>query len=108
MELHVRDLSPHSSLTVLLVEGDRAGVFSEEGTRFHTEEGRLQASGPPGDVTLEIPSGAGPITVFVNGEVYLRKTDRGMEILGPVQARTPTEIRFGPSGIPLNSPDSIG
>jgi hypothetical protein len=108
LELHVRDLSPLASLTILLVEGTRAGVFSEEGTRFRTEDGRLEALGPPGDVTLEIPSGAGPITVVVNGEVYLRRTAGGLQILGPVQTRTPAEIRFGPSGSRPNPPDSGG
>ena len=108
LELQVRDLSPLASLTVHFVEGNRAGIFSEEGTRFRTEGGRLEASDPPGDVTLEIPSGASPITVVVNGEVYLRKTAGGLQILGPVQTRTPTEIRFGPSGSRPDTPDSGG
>lgn len=108
IELQVRDLSESASLRILLVEGSEAAIFAGEGTQFRTEEGRLVASGPPGDVTMEIPAGALRVTVIVNGETYLRKTEGGMEVLRPVRARTPTEIHFGPAGPGTNAPPSGG
>ena len=108
IELHVSELAPTASLTIVLVEGNRAGIFTEEGTRFRSESGRLEALGPPGDVTVEIPSEARQVLVVVNGNIYLRKTGQGLELLGPVRTRTPTEIRFGPSGPSSNGPPSGG
>ena len=108
LELHVRELAGTASLRILLVEGSQAGIFGGEGTRFRTEAGRVIATGPPGDVTMEIPMEASPVLVVVNGEVYLRKTEEGLELLGPVLARTPTEIRFGPSGAGTNGPAAGG
>ena len=108
IELHVRDLPSEASVTILLVPGDQAGIFAEEGTRFRSERGRLEAVAPPGDVTVEVPSGASQVLVIVNGDIFLRKTDQGMELFGPVRTRTPTEIRFGPSSAPSNGPPSTG
>jgi len=96
LELHLRGLGAGASLRILFVEGSQAGIFAGEGTRFRSEAGRLVASSPPGDVTMEIPLQAPRVSVVVNGETYLRKTEGGLELLGPVRARTPTEIRFGP------------
>jgi len=98
LALKVEGLEGTATLRVLLVEGDQAGIFAGEGTRFRTVSGELLASGPPGEVFVEIPLSATGVTVSVNGELYLAKTEGGLEILGPVRTRTPTEIRFGPSG----------
>jgi len=57
---------------------------------------------------VEIPRGATAVTVTVNGEVYLEKTKEGLELLGPVRTRSPTEIRFGPSGGDPNAPPPSG
>jgi hypothetical protein len=108
IELTVLGLPEGSSVRVVLVEGDRAGIFAGEGTRFRSEARRLVASEPPGDITMEIPRGATLVSVVVNGELYLRKTGEGLELLGPVRNRTPTEIRFGPSDRGANPPSSDG
>lgn len=108
LELVLRDLGAGASLRILLVDGGQAGIFAGEGTRFRSETGRLVASGPPGDVTMEIPLRQPRVLVTVNGQPYLRKTDRGLEILGPVSSRTPTEIRFQPSESGTNGPSSSG
>ncbi|MGW8266741.1 MAG: hypothetical protein ACWGSQ_10255 [Longimicrobiales bacterium] len=97
LELDLRNLGPDASLRILFVEGTQAGIFAGEGTQFRSETGRLVASNPPGDVTVEVPLRAPRVLVTVNGETYLRKTERGLELLGPVRSRTPTEVRFGPS-----------
>jgi len=108
VELHVSGFSAEASLRVVLVDGDRAGIFAGEGTRFRSETRRLEASDPPGDVTVEIPRSAAAVTLTVNGEVYLEKTEEGLELLGPVRARSSTEIRFGPSGGDPNAPPPTG
>jgi len=108
LELDLRDLGAGASLRILFVDGSQAGIFAGEGTRFRSETGRLVASGPPGDVTMEIPLREARVLVTVNGEPYLRKTERGLEILGPVSSRTPTEIRFHPSGPGANGLPSGG
>ncbi len=108
LELRILGLREGASVRVLLVEGSRAGIFAEEGTRFRSEARGLEATQPPGDVTVEVPADAALVSVFVNGEVFLRKTAQGMELLGPVRDRTSTEIRFGPLGGGTNRPPSDG
>jgi len=108
LELHLADLGRGASLRILFVEGSQAGIFAGEGTRFRSEAGRLVASSPPGDVTMEIPLQAPRVSVVVNGETYLRKTEGGLELLGPVRTQTPSEIRFGPSEPGTNGPSSRG
>jgi len=108
LELRILGLPEGASVRVLLTEGTRAGIFAGEGTRFRSEPRRLEALEPPGDVTMEIPRDAALVSVEVNGEVFLRKTEEGLELLGPVHTRTPTEIRFGPSVGGQNPPPSNG
>jgi hypothetical protein len=108
LELHLRDLAATASLRILFVDGDQAGIFAGEGTRFRSEAGRLVASNLQGDVRMDVPRRAPRVLVVVNGETYLRKTEGGLEVLGPVRARTPTEIRFGPSSPEPNGTPSGG
>jgi hypothetical protein len=104
LELRVTGLRAGALLQVTLVAGDQAGIFAGEGTRFRTEPRRLEASGPPGDVTVEIPVGAASIVVQVDDRVYLRKTGGVLEVLGPVLSRTPDEIIFAPLEPTTNAP----
>jgi hypothetical protein len=108
LQLSILGLREGASVRVLLVEGNRAGIFADEGTRFRSEARGLEATQPPGDVTMEVPRDAPLVTIVVNGEVFLRKTAQGLEILGPVRNRTSTEIRFGPTGGDTNRPPSDG
>ncbi len=98
LALEIIGLPADASIRVLLVEGDQAGIFAGEGTRFRTNSGVLVASEPLGEVTVEIPLAATGVSLSVNGEPYLEKTEGGLEVFGPVRTRTPTEIRFGPAG----------
>lgn len=108
LELSILGLREGASVRVLLVEGNRAGIFAGEGTRFRSEARGLEAAQPPGDVTMEVPTDAPLVTIVVNGEIFLRKTSQGLELPGPVRDRTSTEIRFGPSGGSTNPPPSDG
>jgi len=96
VELRIEGLLEGAEIRVLLVEGDRVGIFAGEGTRFRTESGLLEARGAPGGVTVEIPQDAPLVEMSVNGVVFLRKRAGEMELPGPVTSRTSSEIRFGP------------
>lgn len=97
IRLHIEEMAPGAEIRVLLVDGDRAGVFAGEGTRFRTEEGVLEARGAPGPITVEIPRGAPSVEMRVNGVTYLWMRGETLDLSGPVVERSPNEIRFGPS-----------
>ncbi len=96
VELWILGLPAGADLRVVRVDGNMAGIFAGEGTRFRTEEGRLEAEAPPGAVRVEIPRSLENAVVGVNGTVLLRLAGGKMEIFGPVQRRTPMEILFRP------------
>lgn len=83
-----------AEVRVVFVEGEAAGVFAGEGTRFRTEDGTLEAANPPGAIRVELPRGSIPFTLSVNGRVFLMRTPAGLEIMGPVQSRRSDEILF--------------
>jgi hypothetical protein len=108
IDLEVSGLRPEASLTVLLVDGEEASIFAAEGTRFRSQAGKLNASDPPGDVTLELPTAATEVRLVVNGQIYLEKNGETLKILGPVETRNRTEIRFSPFGGGANAPTPHG
>lgn len=71
-----------TDLRVRFVDGDRAGVFAPEGSRFSTGEGRLEAAVAPGPVRVELPRGADRAEVVVNGTSYVRVGDGRIELRG--------------------------
>jgi len=96
--LLIRGLVEGAEVTVHFVDGDQAGIFAGQGTRFRTEDGTLEALDPPGAVRVEIPRGTQAATLYVDSQLFLRRTNLGLEVSGPVQSRTGDEIRFTPSG----------
>ncbi len=100
VEIWLHGLSSDADLRVLWTDGEEAWVFAGEGTRFTSTDGRLEALDPPGPVRVEIPRAAGRVVLGLDGNVLLRKSGDEVEILGPVQERSPAEIRFGPSRAP--------
>jgi len=98
VEIWIHDLPSEAELRVLWVDGDEAWIYAGEGTRFSREAGRLEAFGPPGAVRVEIPRNLRHVLVGLDGNVLLRKSGDEVEILGPVQQRTPSEILFEASG----------
>jgi hypothetical protein len=100
MEIGVHGLSPEARLTVQWVEDDEAWIYAGQGTRFSSVAGRLEAYDPPGDVRVAIPQNAPDLTLTLDGTLLLRKSGTELEILGPIQERTPSEIRFETSGAP--------
>ncbi len=96
VEIWIHGLTAESDLRVLWTDGEEAWIYAGEGTRFTSTDGRLEAFGPPGPVRVEIPRSVGRVLLGLDGEVLLRKSGGGLEILGPVLERSPSEIRFEP------------
>jgi hypothetical protein len=98
VELWIRGLPAGADLRVVWVDGNMAGIFAGEGTRFRTEPGRLEAEAPPGAVRVEIPRSLSRVVVGVDGRVLVRVSGDEVDILGPIQRRTPMEVLLRPGG----------
>jgi hypothetical protein len=98
VEVWIHGLSSAAELRVVWTEGEEVWVFAGEGTRFNRDSGRLEAFAPPGVVRVEIPRTLQRVVVRLDGSVLLRKSGEGLEILSPVQRRTPAEIVFDTPG----------
>jgi len=83
-----------TEIEVRLVDGATASVTAPRGTRFTTSGGRIEATTAPGTVHVELPRGVRPASVDADARTYLRATDEGIEIAGPVIERTDEVIRF--------------
>jgi len=98
VEIWIHDLPSDAELRILWTDGAEAWVYAGEGTRFNGVAGRLDAFSPPGAVRLEIPRSLGSVVVGLEGSLLLRKSGGEVEILAPVQERTPSEILFESPG----------
>lgn len=90
----LRDVAPGTELRVVLVPGTEAAVFAPAGSRFTSAEGRVEARVTPGEVRVELPRGVDPVSLEVGGRIYLRSTEAGLDVSGPVSSRTDDEILF--------------
>lgn len=75
----ITGLPPATEVRVQLVPGSEAAVLAPAGARFTSGEGRIEAVTETGPVRVELPRGAVPATVEVNGRVYLRNTAEGLD-----------------------------
>ena len=67
---------------VRLAAGPSVGVLAAVGTEFSYAEGEVVARVAAGPVTVELPEGVVPVTLIVNGEVYLVRDESGVELTG--------------------------
>ena len=104
VEIWIHDLAAEAELRVVWIDGDEAWIRAGEGTRFTREGSRLDAFAPPGAVRVEIPRDLEQVVVGLNGTVLLRKSGGEVEIAGPVQLRTPSEIIFEAPGSTNDGP----
>lgn len=104
VEIWIHDLPSDADLRVRWTDGDEAWIFAGEETRFNLEAGRIEAFSPTGPVVVEIPRNLNRVVVGLDGSVLLRKSGEEVEILGPIQHRTPTEILFHAPGNPNQDP----
>jgi hypothetical protein len=90
----LRDVAAGTDVRVRLVPGTEASVYAPAGSRFTSAAGRLEARVTPGEVRVELPTGVDPVALEVGGRIYLRSTEAGLEVTGPVVTRTEDEILF--------------
>jgi hypothetical protein len=104
VEIWIHDLPDDSELRVRWTDGEEAWIFAGQETRFNLQDGKLEAFSPVGPVVVEIPRGLSRVVVGLDGRVLLQKSGEEIEILGPIQERTPFEILFEAPGAPAPSP----
>lgn len=90
----LHDVAAGSEVRVRLVPGTEASVYAPAGSRFTSAAGRVEARVTPGEVRVELPTGVDPVSLEVGGRIYLRSTEAGLEVPGPVVTRTEDEILF--------------
>jgi hypothetical protein len=83
-----------TEIRVRWVPGNEAAVFGPVGSRFTSGEGRLEARVSSGAVRIELPRGVVPVSLEVGGRIYLRSTDAGLDLPGPVTEQSASEIVF--------------
>ena len=94
LQIVVQGLRPGDEVHVRLVPGDEAAVFAPVGSRYTSAVGRIEAVATAGPVRVELPRGATPVALEVNGRIYLRNTAGGLSITGPTFERTESDIVF--------------
>jgi len=100
VEIWIHDLPEDSELRIRWTDGQDAWIFAGPETRFNLEDGKLEAFSPQGPVVIEIPRDLPQVVVGLDESILLRKAGDDLEILGPIQQRTPFEILFEPPGPP--------
>lgn len=90
----LQEAAPGTEIHVRMIPGAEAAVYAPSGSRFTSAAGRLEARLTPGPVRVELPRGVDPVSLEVGSRMYLRGTDAGLEVTGPVTSRTDDEIVF--------------
>lgn len=90
----VRGANAGSEIRVRWVPGTEAALFAPVGSRFTSGDGRLEANVTAGTVRVELPRGVSPVSLEVGGRIYLRSTDAGLDVPGPVAEQSASEIVF--------------
>ena len=81
--MRLEDVGPGTVIDVRRVAGRAVGVLAATGSEFSYGAGEVRAAVVAGPVTVELPDGVVPATLFVNGEVYLVVGAAGIEVPGP-------------------------
>lgn len=83
-----------AEVRVRWVPGSDAAILAPIGSRFTSGEGRLEARVTSGPILVELPRGIVPVSLEVGGRIYLRSTDAGLDVPGPLAERSDSEIVF--------------
>ena len=81
--VRLENVVPGTVVDVRRVADRAVGVLAATGSEFTYGSGEVRAAVVAGPVTVELPDGVVPATLFVNGEVYLVVDAAGIEVLGP-------------------------
>jgi anti-sigma factor RsiW len=87
-------ISPATQIVVRMVPSGAAGAFADEPATFRTSEGRIEVTGATDRVLVDLPLDATSASIQVNGGIYLRSAGDQIDAIGPIESRTPEEIRF--------------
>jgi hypothetical protein len=94
LRVSLRGVAAGGEVHVRWVTGAEAAVFAPVGSQFTSGEDRIEATVAPGSVRVELPRNLVPISLEVNGRIYLHKVAGGLEIPGPAEERGTEEIVF--------------
>ncbi|MBT8396958.1 MAG: hypothetical protein HKO65_20210 [Gemmatimonadetes bacterium] len=94
VEIWIHGLTHEAGLRVLWTDSEEVWIYAGEGTRFNSADNLIEAFDPPGTVRVEIPTDLNEVILGLDGIVLLKKSRGELEIRGPVEERSPTEIRF--------------
>ncbi|MDZ7779074.1 MAG: hypothetical protein U5R14_03930 [Gemmatimonadota bacterium] len=90
----VGSLGSLGSLEVVWIDEATARIDAPEGSRFTYGDGRLEALVAGGPVRIELPDSEVPVTVEVDGEPYLTRSEGQTDVTGPIGERTDARILF--------------
>lgn len=96
VEIRLTEPAPDATIRVRLVDGDRAGVWSD-GARYRSGPGRIEVISPgPGEVRIELPRSARSARVEIDGRVLLVKEGADLRLLAPALDSSEAELLFRP------------
>jgi len=90
----LRGAAPGTEIRVTWIPGSEAAVFAPVGSRFTSGEGKMEALLVSGPVRVELPRSVLPVSLEVNGRIYIRNTAEGLNVSGPVEVREDAGITF--------------
>ena len=94
VRVNLLGLAPGEEVTVVWIPTDEVAVFAGAHSRFTTRDTLVQATLSGGPVRLELPSSVRPLTLVVNGRVWLRNLESGLELGLEARGRHPDTQRF--------------
>lgn len=94
LRISISGLASGGQVEVILVDGDRSGVYAPAGARFTTTPGGLEAQVDGGWVRVELARTVLAADVEVGGALYLRKSGDRLELPGPGVDSTEAQFRF--------------
>lgn len=87
--VRLEDVLPGTVVDVQRVAAPSVGVLAGTGSEFSYGGGEVRATIVAGPVTVELPEGVVPVTLVVNGSVYMVVDASGTEVPGPATAAGP-------------------
>ena len=97
--VRLENVVPGTVIDVRRVADRAVGVLAATGSEFAYGSGEVRAAVVAGPVTVELPDGVVPVTLFVNGATYLVVDAAGIEVPGPAT------VAVGESLVTFEVPD---
>lgn len=94
LRVSITGLAPGGQVEVILVDGDRSGVYAPTGASFTTTPGGVEARVDGPYVRVELARSLQDAEVEVGGALYLRKSGDRLELPGPGRDSAQARFRF--------------